>query len=100
MPRHAVSARQSTNVCGLAMEELHAIVRRYPEREMDFRRLCQRDAEFRSICGDYQEAVAAVGRLRKAGMSDADGRVAHYTAFLAELETEILGRLARSQPRV
>lgn len=80
------------------MEELRAIVRRYPWRELDLRRLCRRDSEFRSICGDYQEATVALGHLRRAGTSDADGRVKHYATFLAELETEILGRLARSQP--
>jgi len=82
------------------MEGIRAIIGRYPERELDIRRLCRRDVEFMSICSDYGEAALALRNLQTTATSTADVRVNHYSTFLDELEAEILERLSRSHPRV
>ena len=80
------------------MAEMRSIVARYPERELDIRRLCARESGFRAVCRDYEEAVSALRHWQNVA-GDVDGKVLDYANFLAELEAEILGRLNRSTSR-
>jgi hypothetical protein len=74
------------------MEEIHAIVSRFPQREFEIRRRCVRDADFRSICENYEEGAVALRHWQKAA-KQGDRRVEEYTDFLGELEAEILAQL-------
>jgi hypothetical protein len=71
-----------------------SIVGRFPERELEIRRLCARDPEFRAICDDYEEAVAAYGRWQEVGPASA-ARAEDYRVLAEELAAEILAALDR-----
>lgn len=77
------------------MEDIRSILDRYPQRELDIRRLATRSPVFRSVCGDYQQTVRALRYWQKMAAESAS-RVEDYTSFLEELETEILTTLNRS----
>ena len=77
------------------MEEIGAILARFPHREFEIRRCCLRDGRFRSICVDYEEASTALNRWLETGPAGTK-MVEEYTSFLGELETEILAKLGRS----
>lgn len=79
------------------MEDIRAIVNRFPQRELQLRRRCRRDAAFRAICADYEEATAALRRWQGAGEAG-EPKVAEYATFLGELEAEILAGLDQSVP--
>lgn len=77
------------------MEDIRSILDRYPQRELDIRRLATRNPEFRSVCGDYQQTAKALRYWQKMA-SESRSRVEDYTGFLGELEAEILTRLNHS----
>jgi crotonobetainyl-CoA:carnitine CoA-transferase CaiB-like acyl-CoA transferase len=68
-----------------------ALMKSFPTRELDIRRLCTRDPEFRRICEDYEVAVKA---LRHWECTESDtARVAEYRQLAAELADDIAARL-------
>jgi len=77
-----------------AMEDFRSIVARYPQRELEIRRLRARDAGFRAVCRDYEEAVSALRHWQTVA-ADVGARVEEYADFVAELEAEILDQLDR-----
>ena len=77
------------------MEEARAIISRYPQRELEIRRLCNRDERFRSVCQDYQQAAVAL-RYWQGRPADNASRIEDYENFLGELEIEVLARLDHS----
>lgn len=74
------------------MEEIRSIVSRYPQRELEIRRLCSRDAGFQSVCRDYDQATSALHFWQQAEPASGP-KTEHYRDFLEELETEILAKL-------
>jgi hypothetical protein len=97
MPRHQQPRHQHMIKRGYGvMTEMRSIVARYPERELDIRRLCARESGFRAVCRDYEEAVSALRHWQNVAVA---GKVQDYANFLEELEAEILGRLNRSTSR-
>jgi hypothetical protein len=67
-------------------------VARLPEYELDIRRRCVRDDDFKAVCADYEEAVAALRRLR-AFCGAKDPKAEEYDSLLGELEVEIVAKL-------
>lgn len=80
------------------MNGIRALAKRFPKRELDIRRRCACDNHFAAICGDYEEAATALWHWRQAAGSG-DRRVEEYEQLLAELEAEILAKLARGTDR-
>jgi hypothetical protein len=77
---------------GGAMVNIHSIVARLPQRELDIRRRCLCDADFKSVCEDYEEAALALCHWQKVA-KEGDPKIEEYTNFLGELEAEILTKL-------
>jgi hypothetical protein len=76
------------------VEPIRSIVARFPQRELEIRRLCTRSDDFRSVCADYEEAMKALCHWQKAG-GPGEQKVEEYTNFLTELEAEIVAQLNR-----
>ncbi|MBO9196948.1 hypothetical protein J5277_22810 [Rhizobium sp. 16-449-1b] len=73
------------------MEELSAIISRFPAQELSIRRLYARAPEFRSLCEDYATARCALERWK------ADERKADdFRRLSEEIELEIQELLEHS----
>jgi hypothetical protein len=71
-----------------------AAVARFPDRELEIRRLHARDADFREVCEDYEEAMKALQYWQAPGHSD-KAKAEDYRQLVAEFETELLAKLDR-----
>jgi hypothetical protein len=67
------------------MDDLAAVMKRFPEHEFLLRRLYASDDEFKALCEDYLLATSAVSRWK-----DDRARAGHYHQLVNELEDEIL----------
>ena len=78
------------------MSKLAAAAGRFPERELEIRRLCARDPEFLSVCEDFAEARAALEHWRGMGATAAQ-RAEEYRALVEELAAAVLAALDRAR---
>ncbi|MEW9807844.1 hypothetical protein [Mesorhizobium marinum] len=67
------------------MDDLAAVISRFPEHEFLVRRLHASNAEFRTLCEDHALAASAVGRWK-----NDRSRSEHYRLLVDELESEVL----------
>ncbi len=73
------------------MERLPALLERFPERELEVRRLCARDEGFRCACEDYEVAVKALRHWERDENNAI--QVAEYRQLADEIAAEIVARL-------
>lgn len=67
------------------MNDLAAVIRRFPEHEVQVRRLYASSDEFRALCEDHALAASAVVRW-----NDDRTRSEPYRLLVDELESEVL----------
>jgi hypothetical protein len=67
------------------MDDLAAVMKRFPDHEFLVRRLYASETEFEMLCEDYSLAVCALSRW-KGNMIRAE----EYSQLIGELEAEIL----------
>ncbi len=73
------------------MTSLHALIARFPTRELEIRRLHARDEDFRCVCEDYEVAQKALAHWE--GIEHNPARAAEYRKISAELAVEIVALL-------
>jgi hypothetical protein len=78
------------------VSKLAATVQRFPDRELEIRRLCARDPDFLTVCEDLDDALKACGHWQTMG-ARAAGRAEEYRVFAEELAAEILSALNAEQ---
>lgn len=67
------------------MNDLTAVIRKFPANEFSMRRLYASEAEFKTLCEDYAIAICALDRWK-----DDQARAEQYRQLVDELEGEIL----------
>jgi hypothetical protein len=68
-----------------------AAIRRFPDWNLEIRRLALSDAGFRSLCDDFGDAEEALARWRQAPREDGAVRTTEYATLVGELAAEIAG---------
>ena len=72
-----------------------AVVRRFPDRSLDIRRLALSDVDFRSVCEDFHEAETALARWTLSTSQQSTSRRAEYHILVEELAAEIVRMIDR-----
>jgi len=71
-----------------------AALARFPDRELEMRRLHAQDADFREVCEDYEDAMNALQYWQAPGHSD-KAKAEGYRQLVADFEAELLAMLDR-----
>jgi len=75
------------------------IMKRYPEKTLQIRRLVLRDSGFRTICEDYGKCVEAMEYFDHSQDPRAKARADEYRTLIQDLEEEISQALVALKPR-
>jgi len=78
-------------------EEVHAAVRRFPDRRVGIEALAARDEEFRSLCADFGDAEAALRHWEAATSPVRDQLCSEYRQLVQELADEIEAALGAAR---
>ena len=74
------------------VDQIEAMIQRYPQHAATVRRLEAESASFRAICEDYGDALRALAYWQTTATSSPQ-KVVEYRQVVAELETEALAVL-------
>lgn len=77
-----------------ARQGLSRLMLRWPARRAVLASRAETDDEFASLCEIYAEAHHALEIWRRSNHSLADARVAEYQELVAEIEGELLDKIA------
>lgn len=80
------------------VDDIEALVRRFPDRARSIRRLHAEDATFRAICEDYAEALRALKYWRAADHSS-QRKAEEFRQLVQEFEDEALAALTASEDK-
>ena len=69
------------------------LIKRFPNRKETIKRLFKESENFKAICEDYRKCSEALHHWNESAADEAPARRDEYTAFLLDLETEILQSL-------
>ena len=72
---------------------LFLVMKRFPERKDELRRMYRASESFQSTCHSYQKCSDALGYWSKSEHEEAPNRQREYSDLLRELEKDILQSL-------
>ena len=72
---------------------LFSVLKRFPERQDNAKRLFKESESFQTMCEDYLKCVKALDHWNQSEIDIAPLRRAEYTALMQELEEEIFQKL-------